>query len=102
MALTMNSNKQLYVVGNGDVIPANCAVIIMSEASSITLTKLDTTTVTKPADSILVGTITETAVSSLNLGTKKVYVLSEDAFHGIGFFEFTGTIPANKAYIYEE
>lgn len=47
---------------------------------------------------VLDGTATATAASSLVSGNEKVYVLGKDADGNVGFFPFTGTIPANKAY----
>lgn len=87
------------------IIPADCAVVIMVESSStndsieITLTK---TSPNRSMSGILRGTSTPTDASSLVTGTnKKVYVLGKDAYGNVGFFQFTGTIPANKAYYIE-
>ena len=106
-AFTMDNNHDLYRVGDGSVIPANCAVIIMAEASALTgvsggsgtLTLTATTASATPEDgNILQGVDVATAPSALVTGNEKVYVLSRDADGNLGFFPFTGTIPANKAY----
>ena len=101
MALTMNSSKQLYVVGDGNIIPKNTAVIIMADASAVDASgKIVLTTTTETATpvsgNVLHGTSTATAAGA------NTYVLSKDANGNFGFFKFTGTIPANKAYINEE
>ena len=108
-AFTMDNNHDLYRVGDGSVIPANCAVIIMAEASALTgvsggsgtLTLTATTASATPEDgNILQGVDVATAPSALVTGTKKVYVLGASG-GTFGFFQFIGTIPANKAYYFE-
>ena len=96
------SNYVLYRLFESSIIPADNPVVIMIESSStndsigITLTKTSPRT---SEDGVLDGTATATAASSLVSGTnKKVYVLGKDADGNVGFFPFTGTIPANKAY----
>lgn len=95
------SDYVLYRLFESSIIPSDCPVVIMVESSStndsidITLTK------TSPKQSeggVLEGTSTPTDASSLVTGNEKVYVLSKDADGNVGFFPFTGTIPANKAY----
>ncbi|MBO7418994.1 MAG: hypothetical protein J6U14_08695, partial [Bacteroidaceae bacterium] len=101
-AFYMKNDKSLYLLGDGDKIPAGCAVIIMSDTGSITLTKIDSASVTSPTDNKLAGTAAQTAVSSLGLTGKKVYVLNKGTDDELGFFEYSGTtIPANKAYYVE-
>ena len=96
-AFTMGTDHALYRVGDGSVIPADCAVVIMAESASIdpsiaiTLTKTEATA-TPEAGNILEGTITATDKPG-------VHVMSKSGT-SFGFFEYTGTdpIPANKAY----
>jgi hypothetical protein len=103
-ACIMRNDKALYLLGDGSVIPAGCAVVIMVESSStnnsieITLTK---TSSQLSVVGILNGTATATDATSLVTGNKNVYVLGKDAVGNLGFFPFTGTIPANKAYYVE-
>lgn len=100
-AFTMKSDKGLYLVGDGSVIPADTPVVIMSDAAAITLTKIDATTVAAESGNILQGTAVETLRTGLITGSQKVYVLGKvgDEF---GFYEYTGDeIPANKAYYVE-
>lgn len=100
-AFTMKTDKGLYLVGDGSVIPADTPVVIMSDAAAITLTKIDATTVAAESGNILQGTAVETLRTGLITGSEKVYVLGKigDVF---GFYEYTGDeIPANKAYYVE-
>jgi hypothetical protein len=100
-AFYMKSDKALYRVSDGNIIPTGVPVIIMSDKASITLTKVNDIDLSV-TDNILQGTSTATAVGSLSLTEgQKVYVLSKVG-NDFGFFEFEGTIPANKAYINEE
>lgn len=98
---SQGSDYVLYRLLDSSFIPADCPVVIMVESSStndsigITLTK---TSPKSSVSGILSGTSTATAASSLVTGNEKVYVLSRDADGNVGFFPFTGTIPANKAY----
>ena len=97
-----DSDNTLYLLSDGDVIPARCAVIIMSDTENVGLTKLDGTSLTNPTDNKLEGTAEATAVSSLNLKEgEKVYVMSKVG-DVLGFYEYSGTsLPANKAYYKE-
>ena len=84
-----------YRIGpNSNVIPADTAVIIVADSSgSISLTKLDSTTVTAKDGNILQGSDTDIAKPA---GT--VYVLGV-VNSTLGFYPFSGsTIPAGKAY----
>ena len=108
-AFYMKDDKSLYMVGDdGTVIPANVAVVVMSDGdlteSSITLTLTPTTADITVGDNFLNGTDSDTAVSSLSIESgKSVYVLSADTDGNLGFHKFTGdTIPANKAYYIAE
>ena len=91
-----------YRIGaNSNVIPAGTAVIIVADAADdITLTKLNSTTVTAKAGNILKGSDADVTVSEGKVNGKTPYVLGvagEPAT--LGFFPFTGsTIPAGKAY----
>lgn len=110
-AFYMKDDHALYRIGDGSVIPANCAVVIMAEASALTnstatsgLILLTTTETAAPAVSgnILQGKNVATPVSSLGLQTgQKVYVLGASG-GTVGFFQFSGTdVPAGKAYYIE-
>ena len=97
-AFTMNASKQLYRLGDdnsrGKYIPANTAVVIISDVSEITLTKGESAepVSVNGGENILLGDDfpVETTGNEYVLGKKN---------NVIGFFKFTGTsIPANKAY----
>ncbi len=88
-------DNALYLLGDGNVIPNECAVIIMSDTDRIGLDKIEPwdVYVGKPNDNKLIGTNGPTDVSD-------VYVLSE--VDGVlGFYKFTGEIPAHRAYYVE-
>ena len=101
-AFTMGSDKALYRVGDGSVIPAGCAVVIMADASELTLT-MTGNSATPEDGNILRGTSASTSASTLVSGSQKVYVLgaSGGTSGTVGFFPYTGTLPANKAYYVE-
>lgn len=104
-AFYMKEDKSLYLVGtDGSVIPSDCAVIIMSDTKDIKLTKLNSTTVTKPSNNKLEGKAAQTAVSSLGLNEgENVYVMNMSDNGELGFYKFSGaSIPANKAYFISE
>ena len=99
---TQNGNKEFYRIGDGSIVPKECAVIIFADKPAVSLTA---TTLSNPptpvGTNILQGVGFATAVSTLVNGTQKVYVVSGDN-NGIGLYEFSGTtIPAYKAYIVE-
>ena len=102
-AFYMKEDKSLYLLGtDGSVIPAMTPVIIMSEAASISLQKMATAPSITVSGNILQGTDANKNVSHYyNSMEKNAYVLSKvgDVF---GFFKFSGTIPANKAYFISE
>ena len=110
LAFTMKSDKVLYCVGTGSVIPSGCAVVIMTDASALTnitsgsgtLTLTKTTeTATPESGNILSGKSSATAVSDVVTGSQKVYILGKKS-STFGFFQFSGsTIPSNKAYYVE-
>ena len=85
------------VVNAGEVLPANTAVILKSTSASVVLTPTDAAAVTISADNDLHGVDFETAAPA------NCYVLSghstDNSVKGVGFYEFTGTIPAHKAYL---
>lgn len=106
MALTMDSNKQLFVVGNGNIVPAATAVVIMADASALDANgKLVLTETTETATPVegnkLKGTSVATATTNLVSGTQKVYVLSKVG-EDFGFFQFEGTLNANKGYFIDD
>lgn len=90
----MNLTK---VVDGGQVLPANTAVILKSTSASVVLTPTDAAAVTVSAENALHGTDSEMAAPG------NCYVLSghstDYSVTGVGFYEFTGTIPAHKAYL---
>ena len=101
-AFIMKSDLALYRIGDGSIIPANCAVVIMADASVLTNVSngsgtltISTTTADAPAVSgnILQGTSSAATVPG-------AYVLSKVS-DNFGFYEYTGEIPANKAYYVE-
>ena len=94
MALYMKEDMALYMLGDGDVVPAGTPVIIMAEAASIELKRVSDPSITV-SDNILQGTSTATAAGA------NTYVLNKDGDGNFGLFKFEGTIPANKAYINE-
>lgn len=92
-AFWMSSDGSLHRLGtDGRIVPADCPVIIISSETSVTAIKA-ITELTNPADNILHGTATATAVDG-------AYVMS--SIGGVfGFYPFTGTIPAGRAYYTE-
>ena len=99
-AYTMNASNQLYRLGSdGSIIPANTAVIIISDTADITLTKDngESAVAVNGGANILLGSDSPVAKYTLPSG-KKAYVLGVYSAT-MGFYEFTGDgIPANKAY----
>lgn len=92
-AFTMKADKSLYRVGDGSIIPADCAVVILANSASLALTATDESA-TAESGNILKGTQSETSAP------ENAHVLSQE--NGvIGFYGYSGMIPANKAY-YEE
>ena len=92
----VHASNQLYLLGEGNVIPANTAVIIISDTDTITLTKTDNASAeVSGGANILVGSDSDTAASGITTGTPYVLSIVNNA---LGFYKFTGTIPANKAY----
>ena len=93
-AFIMKDDKHLYRVGDGTIIPARVAVIIMAESASLTLSA---TNADAPAvvGNILHGSGSAVPVAGLS-GTP--YVLGKVG-EVLGFYQYTGTdLPAGKAY----
>ncbi len=84
------------VVNAGEVLPANTAVILKSTSASVVLTPTDAEPVTISASNDLIGTDSEKAAP------ENCYVLSgksaDETVTGVGFYKFTGTLAAHKAY----
>ena len=105
-AYTMGSDHKLYRLGDdGRTIPADVAVVILSDKQVITLTPdSGNSTITDNAPNggnILLGNDSDVPVTSIAASSKKaVYVLSKDTNGDLGFRQYTrsGSIPAHKAY----
>ena len=103
-AFTLDGNKELYMVGDGNITPAGVAVIIMADAQAldangdIVLTLTDHTPMPS-GDYIMRGTEEATSASAVAYG-KQVYVLSKVG-ESLGTFQFMGEIPALKAFYIE-
>jgi len=95
----LNTNELLMtkIAENGQVIPAGNAVILKSEAASVDLIATDDAPVSFSATNHLHG------VDSKTDAPANCYVLSghstDNSVTGVGFYEFTGKIPAHKAYL---
>ena len=93
------TNMVMTQIADDDkVIPANTAVILQSPTGSFSLTPSDGSEVTfDPAANQLQG-YDEATTAPTNC-----YVLSghstDGSVTGVGFYQFSGTIPAHKAYI---
>ena len=85
------------VADGGQVIPANTAVILRSTSASVVLTPTDAAAVTVSVPNLLQGTDSEKAAPA------NCYVLSgrsaDGNTTGVGFYEFSGTLAAHKAYL---
>ena len=85
------------VVDGGQVIPADQAFILRSISASVTLTPTDDAAVPVSAENALHGTDSEMAAPA------NCYVLSghstDNSVTGVGFYQFSGTLAAHKAYI---
>ena len=92
-ALILKTDKVLYSVGNGTIVPANCAVVIMADSASLTLSATNSNA-PEVSGNILLGTSAAMAAPS------GAHVLSKVS-ESVGFYSFTGDIPANKAYYVE-
>ena len=87
----------IKVAEGGQTIPANNAFILKSTSATIELLPTDEDAVTVSASNDLIGTDIEKEAPA------DCYVLSDkssdESVIGIGFYRFTGTIDAHKAYI---
>lgn len=92
-AFILKTDKVLYCVGNGKIVPAGCAVVIMADSASLTLSATNSNA-PNVSGNILLGT---SAAMAAPAGTHVLSKVSEN----FGFFGFTGEIPANKAYYVE-
>lgn len=85
------------VADGGQVIPENTALILKSTSASVVLTPTDADAVTISVPNQLQGTDSEKAAPA------NCYVLSghstDYSVTGVGFYAFSGTIPAHKAYL---
>lgn len=98
-AYTLNSSKQLYLLGNGSVIPANTAVIIIADAASITLDKVadpNPAIAISGTENILKGSNYGVVVGGIPSGVPYVLGIKTGV---LNFYKFAGeAVPANKAY----
>ena len=111
-AFIMKSDNVLYRIGDGSIIPAGCAAVIMAEASALTSVSEDSGTLTLTATTdapvgvsdglleanILRGVSAPTSKYTLVSGSKQVFVLSANSSVLI-FRIFSGSnVPAGKAF----
>ena len=87
----------LHEIASGaEVIPANTAVIFKAPTSSISLTLSENIAVTVTDPNCLVGTDVAKAAPA------NCYVISghssDNSVVGVGFYQYTGTLKAHKAY----
>lgn len=114
LAFTLKSDKVLYCIGDGNIIPPACPCIIIADASAVreeagksvlVLFHIDDDSEVMPTPeegNILRGYMNATPLSSLDLSAgQQVFVLSE--VNGtLGFYPFSGdTLPANKVFYVE-
>ena len=98
VATLSNDNLVLTKIAEGgQVMPANTAVILKSDAASIMLTPSTADAVTFTATNSLQGTDVATAAPA------NCYVLSghsaDNSEIGVGFYQYTGTLKAHRAYV---
>ena len=88
-AFWMRNDHTLCRYGDGTIVPAGCPAVIMADTPSLSLTMTGSSA--ESDNGILQGTWTDTVAPA------GAHVLSQ--VDGVfGFFEFSGTIPANKAF----
>ena len=92
-AFYMGSDHALYLIGDGSVIPADCAVVIMAESASLEIT-CPSNSAPSVTGNILRGT------SSAIQAPSGAHVMSQVG-NTFGFFGYSGEIPAGKAYYVE-
>ena len=114
LAFTLKSDKVLYCIGDGNIIPPACPCIIIADASAVreeagksvlVLFHIDDDSEVIPTPkegNILRGYMNATPLSSLDLSAgQQVFVLSE-VDGTFGFYPFSGdTLPANKVFYVE-
>ena len=93
----VNSGKTAVVLTEvtGREIPAGKGVVLKSSAATITLTPTTTTTQTLEGNELTGVDVATTAPSN-------AYCLSKEttgSARGVGFYTYTGTIPAHRAYL---
>ena len=85
------------VADGGQVIPENTALILKSTSPSVVLTPTDDAAVSVSAPNQLLGTDSEKTAPD------NCYVLSGHStagdVTGVGFYQFSGTLAAHKAYL---
>lgn len=86
----VSANKVMLTEVNDKVIPADNAVILKSTSSTITLTPTNASGTL--SGNVLLGMQTATTAPT------NAYCLSKGT-SGVGFYAFTGTIPANRSYL---
>ena len=89
----VNSGKTAVVLTEvtGREIPAGKGVVLKSSAATITLTPT-TTTQTLEGNELQ-------GVDAATDAPSNAYCLSKEATRGVGFYTYTGTIPAHRAYL---
>lgn len=114
LAFTLKSDKVLYCIGDGNIIPPACPSIIIADASAVreeagksvlVLFHIDDDSEVMPTPeegNILRGYMNATPLSFLDLSAgQQVFVLSE-VDGTLGFYPFSGdTLPANKVFYVE-
>ena len=109
LAFTMKSDKALYCISDGNIIPANCAAIIIADASAVTEQGSGIMSVavtwyfgdapTPEEGNILLGS--DISVSPALSDGQHVYVMSVEG-GVLGFYQLDGdTVPAHKVYYVE-
>ena len=97
VAELVNTDLLLHEIASDDeVIPANTAVILQSPVNAITLTPTNAAAVTITETNCLEGTDEPMAAPA------NCYVISghssDNSVVGVGFYQYTGTLKAHKAY----
>ncbi len=103
-AFILKDDNVLYRVGDGTIVPAGCAVVIMGDTQTITLTATTDNPVGVSAGlleaNILRGVSASIDSSALVSGSRRVYVLGRSSYGNNLSFNCLqdGTVPAHKAY----
>ena len=97
VAELVNTDLLLHeIASDAEVIPANTAVILQSPVNAITLTPTNAAAVTVTETNCLEGTDEPMAAPA------NCYVISghssDNSVVGVGFYQYTGTLKAHKAY----